>query len=57
MPPHVVGYAGLGVYGHTTVLVTPKRDAAVLPDLVELLREARQEVPEWLERLVDTPAT
>ncbi|ELR14721.1 DEAD/DEAH box helicase domain containing protein [Acanthamoeba castellanii str. Neff] len=56
MPPHVVGYAGLGVYGHTTVLVTPKRDAAVLPDLVELLREARQEVPEWLERLVDTPA-
>jgi ATP-dependent RNA helicase DDX3X len=63
MPTHIdeyvyhVGYARLGASGGTTtVFVSPRRDAGVLPDLVELLREAQQEVPEWLERLADTPA-
>jgi ATP-dependent RNA helicase DDX3X len=55
MPSHIdeyvyrIGHARRG--GRTTVLVSPARDSAVLPELAELLRESNLEVPEWLERV------
>jgi ATP-dependent RNA helicase DDX3X len=49
---HRIGRTGrAGNTGLTTALVS-ERDANILPDLLDILREAEQEIPEWFDQLV-----
>ncbi|TPX43029.1 hypothetical protein SeMB42_g04893 [Synchytrium endobioticum] len=48
---HRIGRTGrAGNTGRATAFFDPGRDKGILKDLMEILREANQEVPEWLDQ-------
>ena len=48
---HRIGRTGrAGNTGRSTAFFDPSRDKTILKDLMDILREANQEVPDWLEQ-------
>ncbi|KAJ3122097.1 DEAD-box ATP-dependent RNA helicase [Nowakowskiella sp. JEL0407] len=48
---HRIGRTGrAGNFGRATAFFNVDKDRAILKDLLEILKEAHQEVPEWLEK-------